>query len=61
MFKRLFGLAAVAGAAAVGAKVVSDILKADEEEQKIINLEEPQAEEPAEEAEPQVEEEQPEE
>ncbi len=60
MFKKLFGVAVVAGAAAVGAKVVSDIFKADEEEQKIINLEEPQAEEPAEE-EPQVEEEQPEE
>ena len=35
MFKRLLGLAALAGTAAAAVKVVTDILKADEEEKQL--------------------------
>ncbi|MDO4378868.1 MAG: hypothetical protein Q4C64_07070 [Erysipelotrichia bacterium] len=40
MFKKMFGLAAVTAVVAACAKVVKDILNADEEEKSIIDLDE---------------------
>ena len=45
MFKRLFGTAVAAAVVAAGAKVVSDILKADEEEKNVIELDQPEVKE----------------
>ncbi len=39
MFKKLFGTAIATAVAALGVKVVKDILEADEEEQSLIELE----------------------
>ena len=45
MFKRLFGTAVAAAVVAAGAKVVSDILKADEEEKNVMELDQPEVKE----------------
>ena len=45
MLKRLFGTAVAAAVVAAGAKVVTDILKADEEEKNVIELEQPEEKE----------------
>ena len=49
MLKRLFGTAVAAAVVAAGAKVVTDILKADEEEKNVIELDQPEEEEKTEE------------
>ncbi|MBQ6655525.1 MAG: hypothetical protein IJM79_08405 [Erysipelotrichaceae bacterium] len=49
MLKRLFGTAVAAAVVAAGAKVVNDILKADEEEKNVIELDQPEEEEKTEE------------
>ncbi|MBO4219262.1 MAG: hypothetical protein IKX74_05085 [Erysipelotrichaceae bacterium] len=49
MLKRLFGTAVAAAVVAAGAKVVTDILKADEEEKNVIELDQPEEEENTEE------------
>jgi len=45
VFKRLFGTAVATAIAALGVKVVKDILDADEEEKKLIELETEEVEE----------------
>lgn len=45
MFKKMFGLAAATAVVAACAKVVKDILNADEEEKSIIDLDEHQHQE----------------
>ena len=42
MFRKLFGTAVAAAVVAAGVKVVNDILKADEEEKNIIELDQPE-------------------